>query len=159
MFLLLLVEIIILYNHLNEVNVETVKFARQIADLIQNKKGYDIKILDLKNLSSIADYFVICSADADRQVKAIADEVDEKLSKQGIKCFHKEGYDTLNWVILDYFDVMLHVFKADSRTYYNLEKLWGDAKILPIEEPGEKPKRIVKPKTVTKPKNSRTKKT
>lgn len=138
--------------------METIKFARQIADLVQNKKGYDIKILDLRKLSGVADYFVICSADADRQVKAIADEVEEKLSKNGIKCFHKEGYDTLTWVILDYFDVMLHVFKADSRTYYNLEKLWGDAPILPLEEPAEKPKRVTQPKTGTKSKTSKTKK-
>ena len=101
---------------------------------------------------------VICSADADRQVKAVADEVDEKLSKLGIKCYHREGYDTLNWVILDYFDVMLHVFKADSRTYYNLEKLWGDAQIIPLEEPLEKPKRTKKSKDEIKTKTSRTKK-
>jgi ribosome-associated protein len=110
------------------------KFAKLIADFVQNKKGYEIKILDLRKLSSITDFFVICSADSDRQVKAIADEVDEKLSTQGIKCFHREGYETLNWILLDYFDVILHVFKAEARNYYNLEKFWGDAPIIEVKD-------------------------
>ncbi len=121
-------------------------FARQIAELIQTKKGYDIKIMELKKISSIADYFVICSADSDRQVKAIADEVDDKLRENGIKCIHREGYESLTWVILDYFDVIVHVFKHESRNFYNLEKLWGDAPTIEIkdEEPVAKPKTTVK---------------
>jgi ribosome-associated protein len=103
------------------------KFALLISELIKNKKGFNIKILDLKKLSTIADYFVICSADSERQVKAIAEEVEEKLIEKGIKCFHREGFENLNWVLLDYFDVIVHVFKTDSRSYYNLEKFWGDA--------------------------------
>ena len=78
-------------------------------------------------------FFIICSADADMHVKAIADEVDKKLRKEGIKCYHKEGYTSLNWVLLDYFDVVVHVFKKESREFYNLEKLWGDAIITDIE--------------------------
>jgi len=75
-----------------------------IIDLIQSKKGYDISILDLRELSAMSDYFIICTGDANVQVKAIADEVDKKLRKDGIKCYHKEGYKSLNWVLLDYFD-------------------------------------------------------
>lgn len=104
-----------------------------VVDLIQSKKGFDITILNLKELSAMADYFIICSADANVQVKAIADEVDKKLRKNGIKSFHKEGYNSLNWVLLDYFDVVVHIFKKDSRSFYNLEKLWGDAEITEIE--------------------------
>lgn len=107
--------------------MESKEFAGRIAELILSKKGYDIHILDLRELSSIADYFVICSADANIQVQAIADEVDDKLRNVGIKCQFKEGYNTLNWVILDYFDVVVHVFNKDAREFYNLEKLWGDA--------------------------------
>lgn len=114
--------------------MDSLKFAKKIAQLVQNKKGFDIKILDIRKISSIADYFIICSADVDKQVKAIADEVEEKLSSQGIKCFHREGYETLTWVILDYFDVILHIFKTEARNYYNLEKLWGDAPIIPVDE-------------------------
>lgn len=114
--------------------MESLKFAKEIAELTKLKKAYNIKILDLKNLSNIADYFVICSADSDKQVKAIADEVDEKLIERGIKCFHREGFETLNWVLMDYFDVVLHVFRAEARNYYNLEKLWGDAPVISIDE-------------------------
>jgi len=104
-----------------------------ISGIIKSKKGFDINILDLRKLSGIADCFVVCSADADRQVKAIADEVEDQLGIKGIRCFHKEGFETLNWVILDYFDVIVHVFKADARSYYNIEKLWGDAPVIKIK--------------------------
>jgi ribosome-associated protein len=107
--------------------LEARDFAGRVGELILSKKGFDVKILELKEISSVADYFVICSADSNIQVKAIADEVDDKLRDIGIKCHFKEGYSTLNWVILDYFDVVVHVFKKDAREFYNLEKLWGDA--------------------------------
>ena len=107
--------------------MEARDFAGRVAELILSKKGFDIKILELKEISSVADYFVICSADSFVQVKAIADEIDDKLRDVGIKCQFKEGYNTLNWVLLDYFDVVVHIFKKDVREFYNLEKLWGDA--------------------------------
>ncbi len=112
--------------------MKPLEFAKVIGELMLNKKAYDIKILDLVKLSPIADYFIICSADSDMQVKAIADEIDDKLRDRGIKCYFKEGYDSLNWVILDYFDVVVHIFKRDSRQFYNLEKLWGDAAVIEI---------------------------
>lgn len=102
-------------------------FAGRVGKLILSKKGYDIKVLDLREISSVADYFVICSADSHIQVRAITDEIDDKLRDIGINCHFKEGYNTLNWVILDYFDVVVHIFKTESREFYNLEKLWGDA--------------------------------
>jgi ribosome-associated protein len=113
--------------------LESKELVEIVVEHIQDKKGYDIKVLDLRELSAMADYFIICSADANVQVKAIADEVDKKLRKDGIKCYHREGYNSLNWVLLDYFDVIVHVFKKDAREFYNLEKLWGDAKIEEIK--------------------------
>ena len=104
-----------------------------VVSLIQSKKGYDINILDLRHLSAMSDYFIICSAGANTQVKAIADEIDKKLRKAGTKCYNKEGYNSLNWVLLDYFDVVVHIFKDESRKFYNLEKLWGDAEFTLIE--------------------------
>jgi ribosome-associated protein len=99
----------------------------KIANHIFSKKGYDVLLLDLKELASFADYFVICSADSDVQVKAIADEIDRSLREEGIKCWHREGYKALSWVLLDYVDVVVHVFKKEAREFYKLEKLWGDA--------------------------------
>lgn len=113
--------------------METKTFVNEIVEIIQSKKGYDISILDLTNLSAVADYFIICSGDVDIHVKAIADEIDKKLRDDGIKSHNKEGYNALNWVLIDYFDVVVHVFKKDARAFYNLEKLWGDAQITEIE--------------------------
>jgi ribosome-associated protein len=115
--------------------LDPIKFAKMISEIIKSKKGFDIKIMDLRKLSGgIADCFVVCTADADRQVKAIADEIDDRLLELGIKCFHKEGFETLNWILLDYFDVVVHIFRAEARSFYNLEKLWGDARIIKIAD-------------------------
>jgi len=125
--------------------------AHRITEFIFSKKGYDVKIMDLRNVTNIADYFVICSAASDTQVKAISDEIDKQLSEQGIKCWHIEGYNTLNWVLMDYFDVVVHIFRSESRNFYNLEKLWGDA---PTESVEDKPIEVV---TEEKPKKPRAK--
>lgn len=129
-------------------NVTSLNFSKSIAELIKTKKGFDIKILDLRKLSSIADFFVICSADSERQVKAIADEIEDKLSEQRIKCSNREGYETMNWILLDYFDVIVHVFKTEARNYYNLEKFWGDAPVIEIKDEIENPAKLkTKPKS------------
>lgn len=118
--------------------MDTKVFAQKIANLVFNKKGFDVKILDLKDLATFTDYFVICSAYSDTQVKAIADEIDDKLREEGIKCWHKEGYTALQWVLLDYVDVVVHVFRKEAREFYNLEKLWGDAPSWIVEDPALK---------------------
>ena len=103
------------------------KIIDRIVEHIFNKKGYDVKILDLRNLTTIADYFVICTGDSDTQVKAIADDVDKRMMDEGVRSWHTEGYRSLNWVLIDFVDIVVHVFKKESREHYNLEKLWGDA--------------------------------
>lgn len=114
--------------------MDTKDFVYKIVGLIQNKRGHQIRVFDLQKLTPLADYFVICSGDSGTHVKAIADEVDKKLADEGIKCYYKEGYNTLSWVLLDYFDVVVHIFKNETRQFYNLEKLWGDAPVEEIEE-------------------------
>lgn len=115
--------------------MESSLLANRISQLIFNKKGYDVKILDLKELTSITDYFVICTGDSDTQIKAIADEIDKKLRDENIKVWHIEGYESLNWVLLDYVDVVVHIFKKETREFYNLEKLWGDAPTIDVTDP------------------------
>jgi len=117
--------------------LESKKLAEKISGLIFEKKGYDVKILNLVRLAAFADFFVICSADSDTQVKAISDEVEKKLRDEGIKTSHREGYNSLNWVLLDYFDVVVHIFRKESRAFYNLEKLWGDAIITEVKDPSQ----------------------
>lgn len=126
------------------------QLAKKITKLIFNKKGYEVKILDLRKLTTMTDYFVICSADSDTQVKAIADEVDKNLRDEGIKNWHKEGYQALNWVLIDYVDVIVHVFKKDSREFYSLEKLWGDAPTKELTDPALKPPVKRKPRVAKK---------
>jgi ribosome-associated protein len=126
------------------------ELAHKITDLIFNKKGYDVKILDLRNLTSIADYFVICSADSDTQVKAIADEIDKELRDEGIKYWHIEGYRALQWVLVDYVDVVIHIFKKDAREFYKLERLWGDAPVEEVTDEGVKELKSRKSKSVEK---------
>ena len=125
--------------------MDSKKFADKISNLIFNKKGYDVRIIDLQNIASFTDYFVICSADSDTQVKAISDEIDKNLRDEGIKCWHKEGLTALSWVLMDYVDVVVHVFKKEARDFYNIEKLWGDASSIEVEDPTLK-KVAVKPK-------------
>jgi ribosome-associated protein len=93
----------------------------------EDKKARDITVLDLKNAAGFTDYFVICSGANARQIHAIADSVIEALAGQGSKPAHVEGYDRSEWVLVDYFDFIVHVFSPDTRAFYGLERLWGNA--------------------------------
>ncbi len=110
------------------------KLAHKVARLAWEKKGNDIVILDVKNLADFTDYFVIISAESEPHARAIADHLEEQTDTNDTKIWHKEGYKNYNWVLLDYVDVVVHIFREDSRKFYELEKLWGDARIIRIEE-------------------------
>lgn len=105
-------------------------------ELALDKKGFDVKVLDLRKLTSIADYFVICTASVEVHAKAIADWILESLERKGVRVWHSEGYGACRWILLDYVDVVVHIFLKDVRDFYALEKLWGDA---PAKEISEKP--------------------
>lgn len=105
-----------------------------LANLILKKKGIDIKIFDLREITSISDFFIICTASSGIHAKAIADNLILESKKKGIKPWHNEGYSNLSWVLLDYVDVVVHIFLQETRKFYNLEGLWADAKILAIED-------------------------
>lgn len=98
---------------------------------IQEKKGNDIVRLDLKSINgSVTDYFVVCNADSGTQVKAIADSVEEEIFKAtGQEPWRKEGLEYAEWILLDYIDIVVHVFRTDKREFYGMEDLWGDAEI------------------------------
>ena len=99
-----------------------------------DKKARDIVTMDMRGLMSSTDYFVICSANTATQVRAIADNIEEELEKEGVSFMHKEGYREGEWVLLDYGDVVAHVFRQEAREYYALERLWGDAALTPYED-------------------------
>jgi ribosome-associated protein len=131
--------------------------AKRIAELMISKKAIDIVILDLKKLTSATDYFVICSADSDTQVKAIADSVQDGMDELGERVWHHEGYQAMRWIVLDYVDVVVHIFHKEERSFYNLDRLWGDAKRTEVLDPLEVPSPAAKKSrtTVRKPKKKK----
>lgn len=106
-----------------------------IIDAIQDIKGKNIVKLDLRALNdSPADYFIICEGDSSTQVKAISDNIGRKLrEKMGLHPNHTEGMDGAKWILVDYFDTVVHVFYPETRAFYEIEELWGDAKITQYE--------------------------
>lgn len=101
--------------------------ARLIVELAEEKKASNIVLLDIRNVSILADYFVICSGNSERQVKAIASDIEDKLEEYDTHIFHREGLDQGRWVLLDYGDVIVHIFTTTERDYYRLERLWAGA--------------------------------
>lgn len=101
--------------------------ARKIAQAALSKKAYEVVLMDLRKLTTMADYFVVCSIDSDTQARAVADEIKHQLMEKGEIPARREGYTEGRWILLDYVDVVAHIFHKDVRAFYNIEKLWGDA--------------------------------
>jgi ribosome-associated protein len=101
---------------------------RLAADAAQSKKAEDLVTLDLREVGGVADYFLICSGGSEIQVKAVAEAVEEKLREHGARPWHVEGLEGRRWVLLDYVEIVVHVFHHKTREYYLLERLWGDAR-------------------------------
>lgn len=110
--------------------LNSLQIAGLAAEAAGDKKARDVKTLQLSELTIITDYFVICSANSTTQVKAIADNIEEKLKEQGMAPLRREGMREGRWILIDYGSVVVHVFLEEERNYYNLEKLWGDAKVV-----------------------------
>lgn len=101
--------------------------ALHIVQMIIDKKGEDVLLLDLRKISPITDYFVLVTAQSPLHAQAISDELVEKLKKAGNRAHHVEGYNQAQWVLIDFLDVVVHIFLPEVRTFYGLERLWGDA--------------------------------
>ena len=102
--------------------------------VLDSKKAKDIDLLKVGELTILADYFVICTADSSTQVKALADALEDEFEKHDITPFSREGKDGMNWLLLDYGDVIVHIFYREMREFYSLEKLWDDAEKIDITE-------------------------
>ena len=109
------------------------ELAREIVKVLDNKKGMDIKLIEITEHSIVADQFVIVSGTSNTHVKALADEVEYELSQKGTEPAHIEGRAT-GWILLDYSSVLVHVFTGEAREYYNLERLWQDARTIDISD-------------------------
>jgi ribosome-associated protein len=103
--------------------------AKQIVEYSLSKKAQNVCLLNLRDLTGVTDYFIVCHGESDVQVKAISDAITENLKDEGVKYWHREGYEYLHWVLLDYVDVVVHIFLKQERDFYGLERLWGDAEV------------------------------
>jgi len=112
----------------------TKTLAKKIAQLALTKKALGVTIMDLRKVTDMTDFFIVGSADSEVQVKAIADEIVDGMDKLGVQLWHREGVSQRQWILLDYVDVVVHVFHKEARSFYALEKLWGDAKIETVED-------------------------
>ncbi|MFH0881482.1 MAG: ribosome silencing factor [bacterium] len=112
------------------------QLAQTIGDRMLDKQAMDVVIIDLRKVTAIADFFVISTGSVDVHVKAIVDHVERSLktARAPLRPLHTEGYNHLNWVLLDYGDVVVHVFQPEARAFYQLERLWGDAPIKRVED-------------------------
>ena len=108
--------------------------AIEIARILDRKKAESVKVLKVRDLTVLTDYFVIASGTSTTHVAALADEVEFALGEKGVKPYNTEGYDSKNWVLLDYSSVIVHVFVPNTRTYYDLEHLWADGEPVDISE-------------------------
>jgi ribosome-associated protein len=116
------------------------EIAEIAANAAYDRKALDIVVLNLKGLSSLTDYFVICSGNSDTHVQGIAEIIEESLDDKKVKIWHREGEKRSTWILLDYIDVIVHIFTKEAREFYSLERLWGDAPrtTYEIEDPIEK---------------------
>jgi ribosome-associated protein len=121
--------------------ISSQRLANLIGRYALEKKAADIKVLDLRKVADITDYFLVCSAEVELQARAIADHITESLKKKGIKAWHDEGYQNSKWILIDYVDVVVHIFLDETREFYGLERLWGDAKVKEIKEKIRLPKK------------------
>ena len=117
----------------------TLETARAAAKALCERKGIDIKLIRITDISSIADYFVIATGSSTTHVKSLADNVEYRLDNAGVSVSHIEGYRSDSWILLDYVDVIVHVFSEEARDYYSLERLWQDGEQIDISDIEEMP--------------------
>jgi ribosome-associated protein len=121
------------HNLAKKANRTAKAFALAAAKVAAGRHCSDITVLDLRGKSPATDYFVIATGTSDRQMRAVADEICEAAKKQGLQRFGRAGYEQARWILLDYVDVVIHLFDSEYRDYYDLELLWGDAEKLTID--------------------------
>ena len=114
-------------------NKESLEMAKLAIEALEDKKAEDIAIIDISEVSVIADYFIIAGGTNRSQIQALADNVDEKLGRAGHPSKQVEGYDTANWILMDFGDVIVHIFDKENRLLYDLERIWRDGKQVDID--------------------------
>lgn len=114
-------------------NMNSLETARLAIEALEDKKAEDIRVIDISEVSVIADYFIIAGGSNRSQIQALSDNVEEKLGKSGVYAKQIEGYQTANWVLLDFGDVIVHIFDKENRLLYDLERIWRDGKQVDLD--------------------------
>ena len=106
--------------------MDSVTLSEKISEVLLDKKAKDVDSIKIENLTILADYFILCTGTSTTHIRTLADEVIEKLREEGTECHHIEGYESSKWILLDYGNVIVHIFHEEERKYYDLERLWSD---------------------------------
>lgn len=110
------------------------ELAKLACDTLDDKKALEIKVINIENVSTLADYFIIASGTNHNQVQAMADNVDETLGRAGYEPKQIEGYQNANWILMDYRDIVIHIFDEENRLFYDLERIWRDGTVVEVED-------------------------
>ena len=110
------------------------ELAELACDALDDKKALEIKVINIENVSTLADYFIIASGTNHNQVQAMADNVDETLGRAGYEPKQIEGYQNANWILMDYRDIVIHIFDEENRLFYDLERIWRDGTVVEVED-------------------------
>lgn len=110
------------------------ELAKLACDALDDKKALEIKVINIENVSTLADYFIIASGTNHNQVQAMADNVDETLGRAGYEPKQIEGYQNANWILMDYRDIVIHIFDEENRLFYDVERIWRDGTVVEVED-------------------------
>jgi|TARA_B100000959_G_C14936707_1_gene606032 ribosome-associated protein len=110
------------------------RHAKLVAELMLEKKALNVKIIDVRKITTLTDFFIICTSESQPQTRAITDHVQLSMKQKDINAWHIEGYEYLDWVLLDFINIVVHVFNTETREYYSLERLWADGKIISVAD-------------------------
>ena len=110
------------------------ELAKLACDALDDKKALEIKVINIENVSTLADYFIIASGTNHNQVQAMADNVDETLGRAGYEPKQIEGYQNANWILMDYRDIVIHIFDEENRLFYDIERIWRDGTVVEVED-------------------------
>ena len=108
--------------------------AQRISELMLEKKAVDIIMIDVRKITTLTDFFVVCTSESGPQTRAITDHINKKMKEEGVKSWHTEGYEHLEWVLIDFVNIVVHIFSKETREYYEFERLWADGKITPVKD-------------------------
>ena len=108
--------------------------AQRISELMMEKKAIDIIIIDVRKITTLTDFFVVCTSESEPQTRAITNHINQKMKEEGVRSWHIEGYEHLNWVLVDFVNIVVHIFSKDTREYYEFERLWADGTITKVQD-------------------------